>query len=81
MDFLAVSRISTAMCRLKAIHAVWNGENIRKDFTFRVDNKAVVLVLGNVNSNRNHNKTSDGKIVMLHPQNALLCNLTEIIFF
>jgi hypothetical protein len=41
---------------VKALQAVWNGENVREDFPIRVDDEAVVLVLGNVNPNRNHSK-------------------------
>ena len=29
----------------KTIHVVWDGEHICQDFTFRVENEAVVLVL------------------------------------
>jgi hypothetical protein len=62
---------------LKAIHVVWNGENIREDFTLRADDKAIMLVFGDVNSNRNHNKTSDGKIVMLLHRTLCSCNLVS----
>jgi hypothetical protein len=61
----------------KSIQVVRNGENIRSDFTFRADDEAVVFILGNIDSNKNHYKTSDGKIVMLHPQNTLLRNLVS----
>ena len=43
---------------LETFPAVGNGEHIRRDFTFRTDDKAVVLVLCHINTDTNHNDTS-----------------------
>ena len=57
---------------MSTVHVVWNGEYVREDFTLRVDDEAVVLVLGNVNPNRNHSNSSCSEMLMLHPQGTLL---------
>ena len=49
-----------------------NGKHICQGDALGTEDKAVVLILGHINSNTNHSKTSNGKIVMLHPQNTLL---------
>jgi hypothetical protein len=36
------------------------------------EDEAVVLVLGYINTNANHNNTSSGEFVMLRPQDTLL---------
>jgi hypothetical protein len=44
---------------VETLPVIGNGEHIREDYPFRADDEAVVLVLGNVYSHANHNKTSD----------------------
>ena len=39
---------------VKPFRVIGDGEDICQDFTFWAEDKAVVLVLGNVNSNTNH---------------------------
>ena len=46
----------------EALPVVGDGEHIGEDYPFRADNEAVVLVLGDVDSHANHNKTSGGII-------------------
>ena len=41
---------------VKALRVVWDGEYICQNFTFRVEDKAVMLVLGNIDSHTNHNE-------------------------
>lgn len=44
---------------VKALRIVLDGEYICQDFTFRAEDEAVVLVLGNIDTHANHSKTSD----------------------
>jgi hypothetical protein len=46
----------------ESLHVVGNGEYIRENFSFRIDDEAVVLVLGDINPDTNHSKTSSGII-------------------
>ena len=57
---------------LKAFCVVWNGEYICQDFSFRTEDEAVVLVLGNVYTHTNHKNTLRCVYLMLVPQNTLL---------
>ena len=56
----------------KAFRVVGNGEYICQDFTFRAEDEAVVLVLGNVNSHTNHDEYLRCVCLMLGPQDTLL---------
>ena len=38
---------------------VWNGEHICQNFTFRTEDEAIMLVLSNIDSNTNHDDTSN----------------------
>ena len=40
----------------ETIHVVGDGKDIRKNFALRADDEAVVLVLGDIDSNANHSK-------------------------
>ena len=61
--FYFVCRTSTATNGLqqgiKSLCVVGDGEDICQDFTFRAEDKAVVLVLGNINTHTNHDDTSE----------------------
>jgi hypothetical protein len=45
---------------VETCHIVRDGKDIRKDYPFRADDEAVVLVLGDIDSYANHRKTSNG---------------------
>ena len=64
--FYVVCRAGTRPDRLKeqlkTVPVVGNGEHIGQHFTFRTEDKAVVLVLCHINSNANHDDTSRVKI-------------------
>ena len=57
---------------VEALQTVGDGKYIRQGHALRVEDEAVVLVLGHINSYANHSNTSNGKFVMLHPQDTLL---------
>ena len=57
---------------VKALRIVLDGEYICQDFTFRAEDEAVVLVLGNVNTHANHDEYLRYVYLMLGPQDALL---------
>ena len=57
---------------VKAFRIIWDGEHIRKDFTFRTEDEAVMLVFGNINTNANHDEYLRYVYLMLGPQDALL---------
>lgn len=57
---------------VEALQVIRDGEYIRQGDALGAENEAVVLILGHINSNANHSKTSNGKFVMLFPQNTLL---------
>ena len=60
---------------IESIQVIGDSEHICQDFSFRVEDEAVMLVLRDIDTNRNHSKTSNGRFVMLHPQNTLPCSL------
>ena len=55
-----------------ALQVIGDGEHIRQGHTRGAEDEAVVLILGHINTNANHSKTSNGKFVMLFPQDTLL---------
>ena len=61
--FYFVFRTGTATNGLqkgvKALCIVGNGEYICQDFAFRVEDEAVMLVLGDIDTHTNHDDTSD----------------------
>ena len=57
---------------VKALCVVLDGEYICHSFTFRAEDEAVVLVLGNVNSHTNHDEYLRCVCLMLGPQDTLL---------
>ena len=57
---------------VEALQVIGDGEHIRQDYALRAEDEAVVLVLGYINTNANHNNTSSGEFVMLRPQDTLL---------
>ena len=57
---------------VEALKVIGDGEHICQDHALGAEDEAVVLILGHINSNANHNKTSNGEFVMLLPQDALL---------
>ena len=50
---------------LESIYVVGDGKAVGSDRTIRIENAAVMLILGNVNSNTNHFDTSGVFISML----------------
>ena len=38
----------------EAVHVIRNGEHVSQDYAFRVENEAVVLVFGYIDTNRNY---------------------------
>ena len=74
--FYFILRASTAANGLqepvKVLCIVLDGEYICQDFTFRAEDEAVVLVLGNVNSHTNHDEYLRCVCLMLGPQDTLL---------
>ena len=57
---------------LQVIQVIWDGEHIRQSHALSAEDETVVLILGHINIYANHNKTSSGEFVMLHPQDTLL---------
>ena len=57
---------------VKALRIVLDGEYICQSFAFRAEDKAVVLVLSNINSHTNHDEYLRCVYLMLGPQDALL---------
>ena len=43
---------------IESIPIVGNGKHIREHFTFRAENKAIMLIFSDINSYANHNDTS-----------------------
>ena len=59
--------------RMEAIHIVRDGKHIRQDFALRTLDKAVVLILCHIDTNRNnHSKNLQRYICDAVPQNTLL---------
>ena len=54
------------------LQVIGDGEHIRQGHTRGAEDEAVVFILGHIDTNANHSNTSNGKFVMLHPQNTLL---------
>ena len=73
--FYFILRASTAANGLqepvKALGIVLDGEYICQSFTFRAEDEAVVLVLGNVNTHANHDEYLRYVYLMLGPQDTL----------
>ena len=57
---------------VESFQIVGDGEHIRQNHTLGAEDEAVVFILGHIDTNANHSNTSNGKFVMLHPQNTLL---------
>ena len=47
---------------VEALQVIGNGEHIRQNRALGAEDETVVLILGHINTNTNHSKTSSGKI-------------------
>ncbi|MEE1189190.1 MAG: hypothetical protein UHN41_00305 [Bacteroidales bacterium] len=59
----------------KTLFTVTNGKDIGKNLAFGTYDEAIVLVLCNINSNKDHVNTSDRFILMLLSTGPMRCNL------
>ena len=57
---------------IKSICIIGNGEYTRKGFPFRIQDNAIMLILGNINTHTNHNEYLRYVYLMPVPQNTLL---------
>ena len=57
---------------VETLQVVGDGKHICQNHALGAEDEAVVLVLGHIDTSANHSRTSNGKIVMLHPQDTLL---------
>ena len=57
---------------VETFQVIGDREYVRQGHALRAENEAVVLVLGHIDTNANHSRTSSSEFVMLHPQDTLL---------